>query len=147
MTTANSVKTQVSEILGSASSLAVLKLPGTFLVGTAEWLFGVGNIASLQMLLALIVIDLITAIGAAFKTGKHIESRKALKTVTKMVVYGAMASAAHLSGVVMDAGFIVTATLAFLAVTELISIIENAGKMGYAIPNKLLNKLTELRDK
>ena len=36
--------------------------------------------------------------------------------------------------------------IAFLTLTELISIIENTGKMGYAIPKKLLLKLKSIRD-
>lgn len=137
----------MTEIGSAAQNFAIIKFPAAFLIGTAEWMFGVDNVASMKMLAMLILFDLLTAMGAAFKTGNAIESRKALKTVSKTVVYSMFAAAAHMTGVIMDAQFIAMATISFLAVTELISIVENIGKMGYAIPNKLLNKLSELRDK
>ena len=142
----SSVKNHTIEIFVGIQSFLALKFPATALMGATEWAFGVQNIGNLKMLVALIVIDFCTSIGAQFKGGGRIESRRALKTVTKTVVYGAMIAGGHLAGEVIGVSFIDTATISFLAITELISILENVGRMGYAIPNKLLDKLVRTKD-
>ncbi len=43
-------------------------------------------------------------------------------------------------------GYLDETIIAFLCLTELISVLENTGKMGYAIPAQLLNKLKSWRD-
>jgi phage-related holin len=100
------------------------------------------------MVLTLIIIDLVTALAAEYKVGHAIESRKALKTVTKIVIYGLMVAGAHLTEEILPGTtFLDSAAISFLALTELISILENIGKAGYAIPKKLLNQLETLREK
>ena len=142
------VKTQILEIISKACTACWLKIPTAAILGVATYLFGVENHASLVMLLVLITFDMITAIMSEWKQGHAIESRKALKTATKTFVYGLFASGGHLTEqIVPGATFIDNAVISFLALTELISIMENIGKMGYAIPKKLLNKLEDLREK
>lgn len=144
----STARSHVAEICIGVISATWYKAPFALIAGLAGFMVGSDNKASMAALLVLIFIDLITAIGARFKIGEAIESRKILKTATKVVVYGLMVSGAHLTeNIVPAATFIDTAAISFLAITELVSIIENAGKMGYAIPQKLLNKLVELRDK
>lgn len=142
------VKIQLVEILTKACTICWFKIPVAIIVGMAGYLFGVENHASLLMLLVLIIFDMITAIMAEWKRGRAIESRKALKTATKTVVYGIFASGGHLTEqIVPGATFLDNAVISFLAITELISIVENIGHMGYAIPKKLLNRLEDLREK
>ena len=101
-------------------------------------------------LTVLITFDLISGIFAAKKSGELIESRKVLKSAIKLAVYGILVSASHLTDVVVSIPETWTFSMniegimiAFLAATELISIIENFGKAGFAVPKKLLNRLQE----
>lgn len=142
------IKAHVGEIGAKAVTGTWLKVPLAIAAGVVEYLIGADNKASMAALLVLIGFDLATAIMAKFKIGEEIESRKILKTATKTVAYALMASGAHLAEkIVPGPTFLDSAVISFLALTELISIIENVGKMGYAIPQKLLNKIVEIRDK
>lgn len=125
---------------------SVKLLPSLFLP-TFSFLFGIENSKILLALLILVIIDFITGIYSAYKAGEHIESRKAIKSAVKISMYGMMIAASHLTAFAIPFNaYIEEAVMAFLALTELISVIENVGKMGYAIPKKLLNKLQSLRD-
>lgn len=100
----------------------------------------------LVALLLLIIFDAITAIAVAYKTGKEIKSSKILRTAIKIAVYFLLISSGKLAETSAPILTIIDETiLGFLAITELISILENAGKMGYAIPQRLLNKLQEIQ--
>ena len=89
---------------------------------------------------------MITGIMASVRDGDSIQSRKFLKTAIKIFVYLLMISAGHLAenlfGFDFKADEVITAVL---GVTELISILENASRMGYAIPRKLLNQLKDFK--
>lgn len=117
------------------------------LVPSLSFLFGTDNFLAMQALLVLIVIDFITGIFSARKVGEEIKSKKAVKSAFKIGVYSLLVSSAHLAESIMPGStFLVEAMTSFLALTELISILENAGKMGFAVPKKLLNQLHKLRD-
>lgn len=97
-------------------------------------------------LLFLIFFDFITGIALAKKTGIEIKSAKIFRSALKVAVYFMLVSSGYLT---CKAGIeiipIDSIIIMFLATTELISIIENFGKMGYAIPQKLLNQLEEYK--
>lgn len=141
------IKNQIVSILNAWYSWLAITLPRSFFIGIFTYLFGLENANMVAAVMVLVVFDFITAIMAKFKIGEPIESRKALKSATKTVVYGIFLSSAHLAGTILPAGgFLDSVAASFLAITELISIIENIGKMGYVMPQKLLNRLYELRD-
>lgn len=106
------------------------------------FLFGFEIQLVLLALVVLVTFDFFTGIMAAYQTGKPIKSRDALNTAVKLGVYGVLVSSAHLTQSIisgftlMDIGMV-----AFLSATEFISIMENAGKMGYYVPLKLLNQI------
>ena len=109
--------------------------------------FGVTLVAASKALLALIIIDFCTAFFAVKKSGEVISSAKVFRTPLKILVYFMLVSAAHLMETASPLlGFLDETMLGFLALTELISILENTGKMGYVVPQKMLNRLRELRD-
>lgn len=111
------------------------------------YLFGEENIAPGVMVIVLVTIDLITALMAEYKNGNPIESRKMLKSTTKITVYALFLAAIHLTEkIVPGSTFLDEAALAYLALTEAVSVMENIGKMGYAMPLKLLNKMQELKE-
>jgi len=124
-----------------------LKFLTSFLFPTFAFLFGVGNEKIVYGLLVLIVIDFVTGVGAAKRLGHPIQSRSAVKSAYKVAVYGLLMSAGHITEAIMPGmTYIEQAVTSFLALTELISIIENAGKMGFAVPQRLLNQLQVWRD-
>ena len=97
--------------------------------------------------LLLIGADFVTGVSAAKLSGEEIKSSKIVRSAVKSLIYFIMIAGAHLVEVAAPfVTFTDETILAFLASTELISIIENSGKMGFAIPKKLLNKLQDFRD-
>jgi len=102
---------------------------------------------ALLALLVLIIGDFIFGVVASHKVGQEIKSAKILRTAIKIVVYFALISFAFqteksfLSFLPID-----ETVIAFLSLTELISIMENMANMGYVVPTKLLRRLKEYRD-
>lgn len=137
----------VEKIFKGMASFFSLKFFPAFIIPVFGILFGFTTSNILEALFALIVFDFITGVLSAYHTGEPIRSKGIVRTSFKIAVYGLLVSAGHLSDTISPfPAFIQDAITTFLALTELISIIENVGKMGYAIPKKLLYKLQRLRD-
>lgn len=140
------VITTVVDIFKGMLDTFILKLFPTIVLPSAGFLLGFDNFLSIQALLVLIVIDFVTGISAAKVSREEIKSKKAVKSAFKVAIYGLLVSAAHLTETIAPGTtFMAETMITFLAVTELISVIENAGRLGFAVPQKLLNKLHELR--
>ena len=142
----SSVTSVLASTVNGFSTKAVL---GVFLA-LYSFLF---SIEIYQLMLGLVVLtafDMITGILAAKKTEKEIKSSKASRTAFKMAIYGLLISAGHLTDVIVGIPpewvNIEKAMLGFLAATELISILENAGRMGFGIPKRILNQLEKYTD-
>jgi len=143
----HNIKENILDLGSSILSWMWLKAPLSFLATVIVFMIGEQNIPSMTMLVILITLDLLTAIMREYKLGHEIESRKAVKTAFKLAVYGLLVSSAHLTeSILPGTTYLNEAIISFLAITELISILENVGDMGYAIPKKALNKLRSLRD-
>lgn len=116
----------------------------TFLLPMASW-------QAMLALLTLITFDFIIGVASAKKSGCPITGRKMSKTPLKIGVYGVLVSSAHLTNLAIDVPIewfsIQTAMIGFLAATELVSILENSGKLGFAVPQRLLNQLNQFRGK
>lgn len=124
-----------------------LKALGSGLLSVMGFLFDVNQSVPMTSIIILVIFDTITGIFAAFKTGEKIESKKALRAAIKLFVYSIFISSAYLTGThLISFPALDGIVMGFIALTELISIMENIGKMGYAIPKKLLNQLESLRD-
>jgi toxin secretion/phage lysis holin len=123
-------------------------LQSLFAVGATllHFLFG-GWSAPLQILVAVVTIDYITGLGAAF-VGKRLDSRIGGRGIIKKVGYFVLVALAHLldRGTGMAAPVLQTATIWFLIANEGISITENLGEIGVPIPQSLQNALRRLRD-
>lgn len=133
-------------ILGIGEYFSVKFIP-SFIIPAFGFLFGFESQSIMLGLFVLVVIDFITGIGSAKVSGIPIKSRNAVKSAYKVAIYGLLVSAGHITEQIVPlTTFIEEAVTTFLALTELISIIENAGKMGFAIPRKLLNQLHVWRD-
>lgn len=126
----------------------IVKCFGAWMYVVYSFAFGTVQAQADLAILVLVSFDFITAIANAKKKGDPITGSQALHTPVKIVFYAILISAAHLTGLtapVVSDMFDYTIT-AFLAITELISIMENLGKMGIAIPQKMLNTLQSLKN-
>lgn len=102
---------------------------------------------ALVALMGLIIFDFFTALYAVKKTGEKIKSGRIFRTPVKIVLYYLMISAGHFTELAIpQLSFMIDETiLGFLALTEIISIFENVGKLGYEVPTNLLAKLRSLK--
>ncbi len=147
MTHFHTIMEQLKELALSIHHGWFLKTPICFILGGFAFFFGASNGSILLMLVSLIAFDLVMGIGAAYAVGQPIESRRALKTATKLAVYLLLISAAYLcESIVPGTTLMDEAMVSFLALTEFISIMENAGRMGFSVPQKLLNQLVGLKN-
>lgn len=136
-------------ILGAALHPSSLKLITAGLIIVFSFLFDVNQSAGLLSLLILIILDFISGISASKYLGEPIRSSKVKHTAIKLTAYYAVIAGGHLaeSGLVSYFAIIDETVLAFFLITELISLLENAGKLGVQTPNKLLNQLVETKNK
>jgi phage-related holin len=127
---------ELKVIVGMVTSLS------TFLLPMDSW-------QAMLALLALVTFDFIMGVAASKKAGCPITGRKMAKTPLKIGIYGVLVSSAHLTNMAIDVPIewfsIQTAMIGFLAATELVSILENSGRLGFAVPKKLLNQLNDFR--
>lgn len=125
----------------------IVKGVGSVLYILSTFFFDKLHTQALLALFCLIIGDLVFGLIAAYQAGIPIESKKARKTAFKLVVYFALVSFAYLTE---KAGFsylpIDETMIGILAITELISILENTALMGYAVPQRLLNQMKSIRD-
>jgi toxin secretion/phage lysis holin len=123
-------------------------LQSCFAVGATllHFLFG-GWSLPLQILVAVVTIDYITGLGAAF-VGKRLDSRIGGRGIVKKVGYFVLVALAHLldKGTGMSAPVLQTATIWYLVANEGLSITENLGEIGVPIPRTLQEALRRLRD-
>jgi len=101
----------------------------------------------LQILVAVVTIDYITGLGAAF-VGKRLDSRVGGRGIVKKVGYFVLVALAHLmdKGTGMSAPVLQTATIWYLVANEGLSITENLGEIGVPIRKTLQDALRRLRD-
>lgn len=135
----------IINIFNSFKNIFDIKIVCSYLVIVFSFLFNISATEILSGLIVIILFDFITAVWANKKRGFQIESRKAIRSAFKVLVYGILISASHLTdkalGIVDWEISLEFAMVAFLFVSELISIIENVGMMGYIVPKKILNSL------
>ncbi|MGG4180784.1 phage holin family protein [Virgibacillus pantothenticus] len=104
------------------------------------FLYG-GWTVSLIALVVFVVLDYITGIAASAYEGK-LSSRVGFWGIGKKVFIFAMVATAHVIDLVLiDAteieAFVMTATIYFYIVNELVSILENAGRLSLPIPSPI----------
>jgi len=112
----------------------------------ASFLFG-GWSSLLSILLTFVVLDYITGVVAAAKEGK-LNSEVGAWGIAKKVGMFAIIAVAHLvDSAVGDAHLFRDAAIFFFLANELLSIIENLGRIGVPIPPGLKNAVEILRGK
>ncbi|CAB4151684.1 COG4824 Phage-related holin (Lysis protein) [uncultured Caudovirales phage] len=135
-------------LAGICTKNTAVKCISAFLLIAAEFLFDGLLIQAMISLFVLVIFDYITAMLVVNKLKTPITSRKTFRTPFKMAIYFLLIAAGNISENALPTvmHFLDDTIIAFLVLTEVISVIENVGKLGYAVPNKLLNRLEEWRD-
>ncbi len=123
----------------------VLKTLLLIIVLPLHWMFG-NSVQAVATVFCLICIDSVTGF---IKAGKkdQLSSRGFFRAATKLIVYMLLMSAGALVDKVLPVSFACPMMVIFLAVTESISIMENAGEAGFPVPTALLKRLKVMRDK
>lgn len=116
---------------------------GITVAGAASsYLWGGWN-TMLSTLLAFVVIDYFTGIAASAKEGK-LSSRIGFKAIPKKIMIFVMVTVGHLiDGAIGEGHIFRDATIFFYLSNELLSIIENAGRMNVPIPD-VIKKAVEV---
>jgi toxin secretion/phage lysis holin len=109
------------------------------------FLFGEFHSQAIIAILMLMVFDTILGVMATWHEGKPITSRKFSRVVQKGAVYFISISAGYFADTTTGINIIQSTMIAFIGVTEFISILENMGRMGFQTPKKLLNQLKDFQ--
>ena len=120
--------------LAGAKAVAALLLTALVAVVGADWL-------AYQILFILVVIDFVTGFLCGVKM-RCVSSRKASRTAIKLLVYILLVISAH--QLTRYAGYLIWLEeflVIYLAITEMLSIIENAHKLGVPVPEWVVEKL------
>lgn len=115
--------------------ILTISLSGGALIG---YTFG-GWTGMLTLLLILVIVDWLTGWTAAWIAGE-LRSRVGYYGIARKVAIFAMVMIAHLIDVVLgDAHYFRDAVIFFYLANELLSVVENLGRMGVPLPNVILN--------
>ncbi|MGG3958435.1 phage holin family protein [Bhargavaea massiliensis] len=112
----------------------------------AGYLFG-GWSELLGILLAFVIMDYVTGVMAAYKEGT-LKSAVGFKRIPKKVMIFVLVAVGHLiDRAVGTNGLFRDATIFFYLSNELLSIIENAGRMGLPVPEQIQQAVEVLKGK
>lgn len=112
--------------------------------GIASFLFG-GWSAGLQTLLVFVAIDYLTGVVAAGKEGQ-LSSNVGMKGIAKKVMIFFVVAVAHQVDLLLGDGHVFRdAAATFYIANEAISILENAGRIGVPIPEKIHQAIETLK--
>ncbi len=121
-----------------------IKLASAALIAVLTKLFG-GFDMIFQMLLAFMVIDYVTGVICAV-CQKKLSSWVGFRGIAKKCGMLCVVAVAHLLGQGMGIAEIRSLVIGFYLANEGISILENAGRIGVPLPNRLLEILEQLKE-
>ncbi|XID95526.1 holin family protein [Paenibacillaceae bacterium WGS1546] len=108
--------------------------------------FGVWNEA-LTFLLVLMAVDYFTGVAAALKEGSGLNSNIGFWGLFKKGLILLVMMITHRLDVMLGADLIMGSAVFFYIANELLSIIENYGRLGLPLPERLKNIVTVLRNR
>lgn len=109
-----------------------------------QFSFGTIGFQIVAAVIMLIIIDTITGVIAAYKQKNVISSKRFFDSVVKLLLFPLIIAAASITqtGIGTTLLFLPQLVAGYLAMHEFLSIVENFGRIGYKIPQKVLNKQT-----
>lgn len=128
-----------------------LKLIPTAIAGGLAYLFG-GWSPLLTILVALVVIDYAIGMTAGALDG-GLQSNKGWIGIARKVFIFAMVAVAHLIDLLLiesgieTAEVVMTMVIVFYCINEILSITENAGRIGLPVPEQVRNAIEILKGK
>lgn len=123
----------------------IIRWIGAALAAVATYIFG-GADKWLLGLLVVMALDYISGVIAAVIEHK-LSSKKGFIGILKKLLILCIVAVAHIVDTATSAGGVLRAlTIGFLLANECISVLENAGRCGIPLPQKLLTVLEQLRD-
>lgn len=124
----------------------LLKTGAAAVGGTFSFVFG-GWPALVQVLLTIIVMDYVTGVLAAGVEGKLLSRIGLVGIARKVFIFLVIALAHQIDIAFGSKDMIRDATTYFYMVNEVLSIVENAGRLGVPIPHVLKKAILVLKDK
>ena len=137
----NGYLTYISYLMKKVLSAAEYKTVAAALLSVTSFFFDPLQHAALLALFVLVVFDFAFGVAAARKTGDPVRSAKMVRTAMKLAIYFSLISAARVAEHAVPIPFLDETVTGFLAATELLSILENAGRLGFAVPRRLVELL------
>jgi len=123
---------------------AWLKISGGILLFILRYLFDSLNTSAMVAIFVLILMDTMTGLLAAYRTGTKIQSHKLFRFALKIAVYFVLISSGYVAEhAIPHITFIDETIIAALAITELFSILENVARAGFTVAATILAKLNK----
>lgn len=126
------------------NSKGIIAFIWTSWIGFLAWIIG-GFDFLIQALLILMVLDYISGIIAGYKE-KTLNSKRGFKGLCKKVMILIIICCSSLISQILKNFALRDIVIIFYCSTEILSILENAGKIGVPIPPKLKKALEQCRD-
>ena len=144
----NEILAYCKNVIMSVFSLGWMKAIFSVIAVAVAWLFddARGHYPAL-VVMTLIVLDSISGMVSAVRTGEGLSSRKSKRIAWKLILYGIAIITGRLVDKTLPTPMFAVVIETFLALTEAQSIIENLGQAGMPIPSKLMKLFTMLKDK
>lgn len=126
-----------------------LKFIPAFFAGLLTLMYGEWS-AILTILVALVPIDFVTGMTAASLDG-GLQSNKGMIGIARKVFIFAMVAVAHLIDLLLvESGFestqlVMTMVIVFYAINDILSITENAGRIGLPVPDQIKSAIEILK--
>ena len=125
-------------------SANIIKIIWGGIIAVLNYLFG-GFDMVLRVLLVLIVIDYITGVISAIYN-KNLSSAIGFNGLLKKVGILAIVAVGHMVSIGLNIAEIRSLVIGFYIANEGISILENTGRMGVPLPQKLIDVLAQLKE-
>ena len=125
-------------------SANIIKIIWGGIIAVLNYLFG-GFDMVLRVLLVLIVIDYITGVISAIYN-KNLSSAIGFNGLLKEVGILAIVAVGHMVSIGLNIAEIRSLVIGFYIANEGISILENTGRMGVPLPQKLIDVLAQLKE-
>lgn len=122
----------------------VAKCLGAIGILLFQFSYGTIGFSIVAAVIMLIVIDTITGLIGAYKQKQEITSKRFFDSVVKLLLFPMIIAAASITQTALGTTvlFLPQVVAGYLAMHEFLSIVENFGKIGYKIPQKILNRET-----
>lgn len=135
---------QFLDIAHTLAQITIIKVVASIFV-TFLFFFGDFHTQGITAILMLMTFDTVLGLQASWAEGQAITSRRFSRVVQKGIVYLMAISAGYFTDITIGWHVVQATMIAFIGVTEFISILENMGRLGYETPKKLLNQLRDFQ--